>query len=398
MSSKDQQFESVVAELSGRVDAVREDLREALDATLPALDGARACGRALGLKRGLGWKIYSVATASDLPTALGALPRRSGWAMVIQSLREARCPASKLRALERSVDALQSRLESGEVKRSMLRAIAAGQLDNPRQTMAMLDARRSVREGSETVFGVRCALQVGMYVISAADARGSVSLATSNMYDDLRRLRPGPPIAIKSFTRAWHPSTPEDIVASPMGADPTTGWLVSDLSSPRSWGTHVGLESDVGSPVVCLHGGIGADLRIVFAEQIPGAGTVGHADDRVDLHFGISIPTARCIFEVWIHRSIALRSQPAAGLAGTLDSALPMSQETELIPLPLEVRAERIDRVAPPKVSRSITRVHAEMVGRCATAMRTEPDELVGYRVDVPDPPIGTKIRLRWRM
>jgi hypothetical protein len=237
-----------------------------------------------------------------------------------------------------------------------------------------------------------------MYVISAADARGSVSLATSNMYDDLRRLRPGPPIAIKFFTRAWHPATPEYMVATPLGADPTTGWLVSDLSSPRSWGTHVGLESEVGSPVVCLRGATGADLRLVFAEHIPAAGTVGQEDDRVDLNFGISIPTARCIFEVWIHRSIALRSQPAAGLAGALDSALPMSQETELIPLPLEVRAERIDRISPPKVSRSIARVHAEMVGRCATAMRTEPDELVGYRVDVPDPPIGTKIRLRWRM
>ena len=64
-------FADVVAEVA----TLREALRDALEGVLPESSGGRACGRALGLKHNLGWKVYTVATSTDTPTVLRLLPR-----------------------------------------------------------------------------------------------------------------------------------------------------------------------------------------------------------------------------------------------------------------------------------------------------------------------------------
>ena len=64
----------------------------------------------------------------------------------------------------------------------------------------------------------------------------------------------------------------------------------------------------------------------------------------------------------------------------------------------LETRAERLEAPALPASLRAIARTHREMLSRAAAALDATVDDFVGYRVAVPDPPIGARIRLRWRM
>lgn len=394
-------FSTVVAELTTLVDHLRRELREALEAVIPVLDGARACGRALGLKRGLGWKVYAVANSTELPEAIAALPRQAGWRLLFASLRKARCPATKLAALEKAVAALQDRLDSGEFRRPMLRAIAAGQLDRPRETASLLTARRAVREGNEEIYGIRCSSQLGFYAIGAADGEGRISLATCSIKDGLHRLRPGPPVAIKSLSRAWHPQWDEDKFLSPLGACARNGWLVTDLSTPGVWEDHLEIRDAASGPIVYFGESAtepSRSVRTVFAELLRDAGTVGQADDRVDIHFGVSLPTMRCAFEAWVHRSLVRKTEPAASLAASLDMAPALSNEGGLVPLPLETRAEQLETPALPASFRAIARTHREMLSRAAAALGATVDDFVGYRVVVPDPPIGARIRLRWRM
>ena len=401
MAKSPDAFSTAVRELTTLVDHLRSELREALEAVIPVLDGARACGRALGLKRGLGWKIYAVATSSELPEAIAALPREAGWRLVFASLRKARCPATKLAALEKAVATLQDRLESGDFRRPMLRAIAAGQLDSPRETASLLMARRAVREGNEEICGIRCRSRLGFYAIGAADGEGRISLATCSIKDGLRRLRPGPPVAIKSLSRAWHPQWEEDKYARPLGTSARSGWLVADLSTPGVWEDHLEIRDGSRGPIVYFEEtATEADraVRTVFAEFMKHAGTTGHADDRVDIHFGVSLPTAHCAFEAWIHRSLVLKTEPSASLAASLELVPARESEGDLVPLPLETRAERLEAPALPASLRAIARTHREMLSRAAAALDATVDDFVGYRVAVPDPPIGARIRLRWRM
>lgn len=394
-------YSEIVTGLTRIVDRLRNDLREALEAVLPTLDGARACGRALGLKRGLGWKVFTVATSSDLPTAIAALPREAGWHLVCVSLQRARCPQRKLDELRRTIAELQEFLDQGRLGRPMLKAIAAGQLDNPRETTALLASRRAVREGCEGIYGIQCATQLGMYVIGAPDEAGRVSFTASSIHDGLRRLRPGPGVAIRSLTRAWHPSRRDDQVGQPLGSCARTGWLVADLSTPDVWDEHLVIRGAPDLPIVCfesLDAKMDQPVRAVFSELMPHGGTAGQSDDRVDLHIGISIPTSRCVFEAWIHRSIQPRTEPAAGLAGSIGTTQPLSSDADLVPLPLESRAQRLEKPALPTGFRAISKVHAELLARSARTLGADPSDFIGYRITLPDPPIGSRVMLRWRM
>ena len=67
------------AALAAGAMALHDALRRILDSLFPALDGARACGRALGLRRNLGWQLFTIAHTTDYAGIVRALPQRHGW-------------------------------------------------------------------------------------------------------------------------------------------------------------------------------------------------------------------------------------------------------------------------------------------------------------------------------
>ena len=401
MPDRPMEFPELVSELGSLVERLRIALRAALDEVVPDLGGARACGRALGLKRGLGWKVYSLATASDLQTALKVLPQRDGWKQILARLEELQCPPAELDSLREAVAAAASRLDAAKIGRPLLRAVAAGGLDTARETAAMLQARRSMREGAEELYGIRTDAKIGTFVVGRPDRKGLVDLAGILQYEGLRRLRPGPPFPLHHSPLAWNPRWKELKRARPFGASPDQGSLVPDLSSVDPSRHQIAVRIDDGRPnsylfdeSVSTAGGV----RAVFADLLRKAGNVGHADDRVDLDVAISMPTVRAVLEVWIHASITLVTEPAAALVGSFGRGFQLEEATDTLRLSLEATATPI---AAPTLSGPLRRAspaHVAVVDRAIALLGGDRGDYVGYRVIVPDPPIGSRVMLKWRM
>jgi len=395
------EFSAAVAELTVLVEGLRLALREALDEVLPDLGGARACGRALGLKRGLGWQVYSLATASDLQTALKVLPQRRGWKQVLARLAELRCPADPLATLRAAVDAVCAGLDASRIGRPLLRAVAAGGLDTARETEVMVRARRQMREGAEEVYGIRTDAKIGTFVIGRPDRKGLVDLAGILHYEGLRRLRPGPPFPLHHSPLVWNPRWRKLKRGRPFGVPGEEGSLVPDLSSVDSSRRQIAVRIDDGRPhsylfdeSVSTAGGI----RAVFADLLRKAGNVGHADDRVHLDVLVSMPTVRVALEVWIHASIVRITEPAAALVGSFGRGFQLEEATDPLRLPLEAEATPI---AAPTLSgplRAASPAHEAIVDRAMALFDGDRGDFVGYRVVVPDPPIGSRVTLTWRM
>jgi hypothetical protein len=110
-------FPAVVEELAELVSDLRASLQVALQGIVPENSGARACGRALGISRGLGWSVYTVLTVSDPPTVIRAMPRGKGWGQVLARLKKLGRPATELVALKRASERLLARLEANRSRR-----------------------------------------------------------------------------------------------------------------------------------------------------------------------------------------------------------------------------------------------------------------------------------------
>ena len=186
-------FEAILSALSDSVDELQRVLREALDVSLsPSSSGVRACGRALGVTRFLGWSCWNVAYALDLPTALHALPGTRGWNAIIEGLRGQGCPAPLLARLRRAVADLSQRLPAGRMNAALLRSIAAGTLDTAHQAGAVRRARRQARAAAEVLHGMRADGNVAAFVLAPSPHGGRIDAATFSIFEGLRRLRPGP--------------------------------------------------------------------------------------------------------------------------------------------------------------------------------------------------------------
>ncbi len=404
MSADNHHFSKIASEFSSRIRCLQEALRECLEASLPALDGARACARALGLKHDLGWKIYAISTCADLPSTVAALPRRAGWLLVLQSLRKANCPPRKLAALEEAIESVLSLIESGTVGRPMLRVLAAGGLNSDRETSSLRRARRAMRRSCEELYGVHCQAQVSTCMVGPPDRQGRIDVLMCVEHEGLMRLRPGFPVSIQRLSKIWNDKSGLGKVADTLGTSPQHGWLIDDLSTPGIWGRHLRLIQTNGGPMVLFESdteGATDPIRAVFADYTKRAGKVGTEDDAVDLQFVVSVPVAHGVAEVWLHRSIECRSEPVVSLLGGIDcidfSGMPTGDVPHM-PLPLEASVTKIDSPDLPAPLRAMSDSHVQVVCRGAQALRSEMSEFVGFRLMLPDVAIGMRLAMRWRM
>lgn len=399
--AKQSHFTTIVNKLAVLVAELQASLREAVYSVLPDLGGARACGRALGLKRGLGWSLYTVLTVEDPPTILRSMPRRAGWEIVFESLERLGCRPGLVAALRRSVKRFLDRLEDAALDRSMLRAAAAGGLDTTREINAMLKSRRSMRRSAEEVHGLRVQAKIGTFLIGPADRKGFVDLAALLEYESLKRLRPGYPFPIHQRVQAWHPKAKDLKYSAPLKAGGSIPGLVGDLSTTgvASHDLQVGSGDDertiffLGERALAWEG-----VRITFAEHLRKAGTAGHEDDRVNLDLAIYEPTAFGVLEAWIHESNRRITEPAAMLFMHYGSSFRLGETRDRVRVPLEAEVKPISAPTFPAGIRASSSHHIELLSRGAETMKSPLEGFVGYRLVVPDPPIGSRIMLEWRM
>lgn len=394
-------FETVAAEVASLVADLRAALRDAVDGIVPDTTGARACGRALGLARSLGWGVFTVLTVSDPPAVLRAMPRRKGWAIVLAQLERSGCDPKRIRAVQVAADRLLGRLEVVGLDRLVLRAAAAGGLDTAHETTAMVKSRRAMRVNAEEILGLHAQAQLGAFLIGPPDRQRRVDLVGLIEYESLKRMRPGYPFPIHQRVHAWHPSSKELKASSPLRTDSQVAGLVRDLSTKGIAGTTVRLGHGDEDRTIFFHGEdtvVGPGIRAAFAECVPKGGTVGGEDDRVELDVQIHLPMAYGVMEVWIHRSIPRITEPAAILTGTYGATGRIGSQADRLRIPLEAEAKAIDSPTLPARLRTDGAKHATLLERGAETLKCSLEDFVGYRVIVPDPPIGSRVMLKWKM
>lgn len=365
-------------------------LRTALDATVPGVNGARACGRSLGLRRQLGWQVYTIAHSGDHATVLRALPMSRGWTLVLKALQERGCAASVVQPLRASIQRLEVQLGRAKADAPALRAAAAGALDTARQRAQMLRARASATRANEYIHGIKAEVQVSAFMLGPADAKGVVDLATVTALHGVRRSRPGSAWPLYYTLEAYDDQRPTRGVATGRYRKAAVPPLLKALSSEASQSgvlrmgkdgdTHMVEFVDVGSQR-------GEPMDFAFLECLRGAGSVRPSDTESRLLFLMTTPMDRAVVEVWFHTSVTLRNDPSALLVSSPSLNRRVLAAHGMERLPLEASAVPVDGPELPRALARCDETHVELLALGAKSLGAPMSEFRGFRLDVKDPP-----------
>jgi hypothetical protein len=389
------------ATLSTHTTKLRIAMQEALEKVLPLSSGARACGRALGLKRSLGWQVYALANASDAATTLRALPRVQGWDFILQAFARSGCPARELNALRAEAKALESFLRLSRIDRDLLRAAACGGLDSARETNAMLRARRAATTANERIFGIAAHTILTAVILAPADRRGRFDSISATFLHGIKRSRAGSPWPIYLSAEMTAKRGERLQVGSRSRGSEGALPFLEELSTPKL--LKDGLQRrEHGEAVLyeLLDRGAARSepVHTCFLEHQRAAGTCEHTGERSELHLSTNLPTRFAIFEVWIHRSHQLSTKPSASLVGSPRVFGTFPEPPESLRLPLDADAEEITSSKLPTATRSCCALRRALLQRAFEVSGHDVEEFEGFRVIVRDPPIHARIVLAWHM
>ena len=389
------------AALSTSTTKLRLAMRDALEKVLPISSGARACGRALGLKRSLGWQVYALANASDAATTLRALPRAQGWDLILQAFARSGCPARELDALRTEAKALESFLRLSRIDRDLLRAAACGGLDSARETSAMLRARRAATIANERIFGLAAHTTMTAVILTPVDTRGRFDSISATFLHGIKRSRAGSPWPIYLSAETMEKRGQEPKVGKRSRSVAGTRPFVEELSTPKiaKDGLHRREHGDAILYELLDRGTARSEpVHACFLEHQRRAGTCEHTGERSELHLSTNLPTRYAAFEVWLHRSHTLTTKHSASLVGSPRVFGTFPEPPESLRLPLDADAEPITSSKLPPSMRSCQALRLALLQCAFDESGLGAEEFEGFRVVVRDPPIHARIVLAWHM
>jgi hypothetical protein len=391
MHQPPREFRSALSQAETAANALSGAIRAVLDPMLPGSSGARSCGRALGLERTLGWKLWTIAHTSDLATTLKVLPGRRGWTQVAAALGKRGGNPAAIAAMRDAADRLHGLL--GDLKRSpaLLRAIGAGGLDRTADHDRMVAARRKASRANEKVFGVHAELATVAALLAPGRRKASLALACSAVFDGLTRARPGMPWPLYARLATLDTRNGQRRLGNPIDPRSKLPPIVSGLCRPGSLANRLMIGERDGGAFLQLADLDPADdpLRIAVAEFVEVAATTGSDDvDPVHLRLGNYLPTDLVVFDVAVHASLILKTDPSPWLCGTPLSIRALEGWHEEARLPIECESQEI---APAGLAARLGpagAVHLELLRQTAAALGTELSEFRLFRVRLPFPPL----------
>lgn len=404
MAKRHVSFDEELPRLTTKVRHVQQALRAALEGIASDQAGARACGRALGLTRSLGWSFWNLAFAPDVPAALRAMPGDKGWKLLMDGLVRRGSPPSRITSLQVASKALRDELRSRKLHPTLLRSIASGALDTQAEARRMRAARRKSREAAETLYGVRAAAMCSAIVVSRPDAEGVVDTVGIAMFEGLERLRPGPEWPI--FEGQLNYGNPS--FASARIANSRAGWAIDHLCSPGSVGTALKPSGSSDHLVAFADTGMAkaAGIRAAFAQRALRCGSIrprpGPDPGTPHLSMVVTVPTKVAAFDVLIHGDVPMRVDPVGALYGPPDPwpspaaehGLPSRLEAKR--LPLDAVVERPREGSAPGGINAIRPAWSELLALASGALGCPLDGFRHFRLTVKDPPMHGQVVVRW--
>ena len=378
------------AALAAGAMALHDSLRRILDRLFPALDGARACGRALGLRRNLGWQLFTIAHTTDYAGIVRALPQRHGWEIAVRALEVRQATKDELRVLSKAVSDLRGLLDAPGGSRSTLRAAAAGALDSAAQRRKAVRMRAAATRANAHIHGIKVRMCVSSIMIGPVRPRGVVDIVAATTIDGLCRTRPGSAWPIYHTLEAIDDKRACLGVMSgryrAVGIPP----LAADLSTAGAAEKWLRLRSDGKTQFVELRDR-GAEhanpLRLAFLAFLPRSGSVLRSETESRLLFLMNAPTERGVVEVWFHQSVSLRNDPSALLLSSPNLDRRVLSAYEIERLPLEKNAEPVKGSKIVGISPEAGASHTELLRRGSARLGAAMEDFRGFRLDVTHPP-----------
>jgi hypothetical protein len=392
MTSPPKDFRSALQQAETAATALGVAVRTALGPLLQDSGGARSCGRALGLERTLGWKVWSLAHASDLAAMLRVLPGRRGWTQVYASFRRRGMTAESAEAVRASAERLMAVVEDLRKEPALLRAIGAGGLDRASDRERMVAARRKASRANERLYGLHAGLAIVGAMLAPARRSGGVALACTAVFDRITRSRPGMPWPLYSRLATLDTRRGTRSLGTPIDPDSKPAPLVAELSSPNAKAGPLSAGERDGSAfleIADVPPGGSAPIRVALAEFVETAARrVAGRPDPVHLRLGNYLPTDRLVFDVLVHRSMPQLTAPAPWLCGTPLSIRTLAGWHEEARLPLEGETEELPATDAGRGLGPAGIAHLELARRTAAALGTSLDEFTVHRVRIPFPPL----------
>lgn len=406
MARKTVTFDEEFPRLSRHVAETQAALRDALDGIASGDSGARACGRALGLTRSLGWSFWNLAFAPDVPAALRAMPGDRGWKLLVDGLARRGCAPSRMAALDRALRALQAELRSRSLSPTLLRSIASGALDTQVELRRMRTWRRRAREAAEWLYGVRSSMVCAAMAAGPPDSTGIVDTVGITIFEGLARMRPGPqwPIFQGQLNYGNAESETSALVPSRIG------WGIDHLCSPGAVGTSLRRSGSTDHLVSFVDTGTQGDkgIRAAFAQRALRCGRIGPAPDgetgRDPPHLGmiLTVPTKVAVFDLLLHERIPVRADPSGALYGPPDpwpsptAEHGMPERLEAKRLPLDAVVESLRGTEAPAGAAALRGPWTELTGMAADGLGQPLSAFRRYRLTITDPPMHGRILMRW--
>lgn len=400
-------FRPILTELDGAAADLRQTLRAAIEQVLPegvALS-SRSCADALGIDKTLGWFCTRIATVADVAATLGALPGRAGWSKVLRGLRHADCPSDLVEASDAAFATLYERMHSRGLDRVTIRSIASGRLNTRGQADKEARLRRQQYESARLIWGVSREASISAYLVAPSRIDPSqVDLVQLAFSHDLRRHRVGPPWNIYASAHSTRDPSKASEASRGGSLDADSGCpLLPEFTSMGAFGSEL-LGSESGSRWLCDFADRSpkrkGPLQAAFGEVSRAIGSRWQASGEPPIALGrpMGVPTGITVFDVMLHREIALATQPYAALYATIvhdpnrfawpdRTRLPMASETTIV-----------DSTGLPSGLRSVSAPYRRMLAVGAEALGAEPDAFTIHRTVKLHQPIPTTMVVRFNL
>lgn len=394
-------FEEKHREIAAAAVAFQRALKAAIDEVFPHEFSARSLGRRLSIDKTLGWQVLQLATATDAPAMLAALPGERGVRKVIDALAaegvspEAIAAASASHTTLRRVFANQ-----GTTPREIL-AIAAGGLDATTQDRHLAKMLQLHFDSTVAIRGEVANATAACWMVTPSRQDPSLAtLVSLDMLDGFRTIRPlGPRLVHRGIGVDRSAQSTEWSRLDRMAGDVVFPSLIRNASTP-----------DLGPEVLEAHetpGGILtlADpdrhetdtLTLSFGDLIEAIGPIHATPDQrsAELATKVAMPMRNLWFDVLLDETLP-EVEPTAALYFSAMQGVEYGQHAELRRFTGRIDAGWSKTTSLPASSGVDPAWHRNMLEHGAALVDRPLDAFRCYRMHVAYPPSFTRATIRW--
>ena len=388
---------------------VTQPLREAARAILEAhgapAKNASACGRFFSLDKSLAWKVYHVAYASQMLSALAAMPGLRGWEIAIAEFRARTTSDALLSQLTAAIGNFEAYLAERRIDRRILAGMVAAAGVGDESTRQMLALRKTASEAAGLILGVQLHARIACYLVAPSATEGLVDSAAVTIFDGLERRRSGVPAVLYIPQQFRRDESAAFGHYGGLAAAADDFPLIADLSTPGILGNELQIEPprpgrqrefNFLSPVP----GRTERLVAVFGEigRALGSARCTETDKTAELGLPLTLPASLVVYDICVHRSLPRGSEPIVEHFSTPDATHAQRFMRDRSVLPLDAGLELVTSSDIDGVSDATNGKYRELCARAASALGNSIDEYDRYRVALPYPTTPSALLASWTL